>query len=85
LPVSQLPKEDGRYRKDAMCNDIDNGEDVTEEEITKAFPPRFETPSGLLLNPGGLPVEYRTKLSAIRDKKEAEKKQKDPKATPPEK
>jgi hypothetical protein len=85
LPESQKPKEDGRYVRESLLNEIDNGEDVSEEAIIKVFPPRFERPGGQLLNPGGLPLEYRTKLTAIRDKKEADTKEKNPKAKPPEK
>jgi hypothetical protein len=79
LPESQDPKEDCRFRQDTLMNDIDNGEDVSDAAVKRAFPLR---PNGFggYINPGHLSPEYCVKLDAIRAKKE-----KDPKATLPEK
>jgi hypothetical protein len=86
LPQSQRMKSDHRYWKETLLNDIDNGEDVTEVDILKAFPPKFDPRTKALRDPGGLPAEYRTKLNAIRDKlDEKAKKENNLKATPPDK
>ncbi len=86
LPKSQQPKEDAdRYAKEAILNDIENREEVSDEDIQKAFPPLpaiFQR--GMLVrraHPGGLPAACQLTLDAIRaNKKEAELK-----ATPPKK
>lgn len=88
LPLSQKPKEDGRFATASMTNDILNGEDVSEELIRKLFPPEFKfdarTGTRQLRNPGGLPAEYRRKLDDLRGKLQDEK-EKDLKAIPSEK
>ena len=76
-------KDDGWYKVASLLNDIDNGEDVDDEVVRKAFPPLID--DGKLINPGGLNKEWQAKLDAIRAKKDKEKKDKDLKATPPEK
>lgn len=86
LPPSQLEGEDKYYPWHRIFNDIENGEDVSDEEIKKAFPPRPERRDheGRLLRsatPGGLGAEYQKKLDAIRAKKKEQ--EKDPKAAPP--
>ena len=78
LPKSQIPNADHGYLARRILNDLDNGENVTDEDIKKAFPPRDKIP-------GGLWGEHQEKLDAIRAKKDKEKKDKDLKATPPEK
>jgi hypothetical protein len=86
LPVSQDPKRDDRHAKDSLLNDIDNGLDVSDEDITTLFPgktifhPRTGAPE--FVRPAGLTKEYQKKLDAIREKA---KKDKDLKATPPDK
>lgn len=82
LPECQKPKEYENFPQFSMLNDLDNGEDVSDEEIKKLFPPTPERKddSGRVIArayPGGLPKEYQKKLDEIRAKKE--------KATPPEK
>ena len=83
LPQSQDPKWDDRYKYESFLNDIDNGEDKTEEEILKLYPPQFERWGGLL-RPSRLPLGYREKLTANKEKLEKEKKS-ELKAKPPEK
>ena len=90
LPQSQKPKEDkSRWEKYSLLNDIDNGEDVSEEDILKTFPAFWTTSNKmpLLIKPAGLPEEYRKKLAENRAKiaEAKEKKQAELKATPPEK
>ena len=69
-----------------IVNDIENGVDVSDEEIMKVYPPRkevWDTRGNLIQSaaPGGLNPDWQAKLDAIR----AKKKEKDLKATPPEK
>lgn len=88
LPESQKPKEDKlRWQKDSLLNDIDNGKDVDDEEIEKLFPPHRDSATGKIDFPGGIPAASRDKLSALREKLEAEKakKEKELKAPPPDK
>jgi len=88
LPESQQPKEDKeRWQKDSLLNDIANGKDVADEEIDKLFPPHRNIATGQIDFPGGIPQESREQLAALREKLAAEKakKEKDLKATPPEK
>jgi len=88
LPESQKPKEDKkRWQKDSLLNDIANGKDVADEEIDKLFPPHRNSATGQIDFPGGIPQESREQLAALREKLAAEKakKEKDLKATPPEK
>lgn len=79
LPESQNPKEDHRYATSRIYNELDNGVDVSDEELTKAFPPEKEfRVNGKLVEPKKpywLPAEYEMKLDTIRAKK----------AKPPEK
>jgi hypothetical protein len=86
LPESQNPKEDHRYDTSRIYNDLDNGVDVSDEELKKAFPPEKEfRMNGKLVEPERpywLPTEYEKKLDAIRAKKAKEK---NLKAKPPEK
>jgi hypothetical protein len=84
LPQSQQPLKDRRYARASLLNDIDNGEDVSDADIVKQFPPVIDPENRQILVPGGLPMDYLKKLAAIRSKLE-EKKEKDPKAPPPEK
>ncbi len=81
LPKSQEPEEDSRYAKHTIYNDLDNGLDVRDEEISTAFT-RAVHPSGWVVREGGLPADYQKKLDAIRAKK-AKEKDADPKAKPP--
>jgi hypothetical protein len=86
LPKSQKPKEDTSWRYRSFLNDIDNGEDKTDEEITKMFPPHINGRTGMIDDPGGLPNEYKVKLTALREKlaaEKAKKQDKDLKAGPP--
>lgn len=88
LPESWKPKEDkARWQKDSLLNDIDNGEDRTDEDIQKLFPPHIDRTTGQIVLPGGVPNEYKVKLTALREKLEAEKakKEKALKAAPPDK
>lgn len=87
LPPSQNMKGYTSFDRDNIFNDIDNGLDVSEEDISKTFPPRWHFEKGeqpKLVRPGGLPEEYRKKLQDNRVKLE-EKKEKELKAKPPEK
>ena len=85
LPKSQKPDEDHRYSVDRLYNDIDNGEDVSDEDIKKLFPaiPARDVGCGITTPavPGGLPKEWQVKLDAIRAKKQ----EKELKTVPPEK
>ncbi len=86
LPKSQRPDDDWSFAARSTRNDIDNGLDVTDEEIKKVWPAQKEVRNsqGNLVRPasaGGLDKEYQAKLDAIR----AKKKEGDPKAPPPEK
>jgi hypothetical protein len=89
LPPCQDMKRYTGFEGDNLFNDIDNGLDVSEEDITRLFPPRWYFEKGKppkLLRPAGLPEEWRTKLSINRAKivEEMEKKKdKDLKAPPP--
>jgi hypothetical protein len=83
LPESQMNDPD--FPGLRLMNDLDNGVDVSDEEIMKVCPPRKEvrdTRGNLLqaASPGGLNKEWQAKLDAIRAKKD-----KDLKATPPDK
>jgi hypothetical protein len=79
LPQGQKPEEERWFLPRSLQNDIDNGEDVSDEDIAKAFPLRPSKELGVPDKPGGLDKEYQKKLDAIRAKK------KDLKAAPPEK
>lgn len=86
LPTSQREDDDPHLARLRLDHDIGNGEDVGDDEIAKAFPPLKEVRDrrGNLIqatSPGGLPKHLQANLDAIR----AKKKDKDLKATPPEK
>jgi hypothetical protein len=81
LPASQSPEEDGRYKQALLLNDIDNGEDVSDEDIAVAFPRKVHSGTQEVIRQGGLDKEYQAKLDAIR----AKKKEQALKAQPPEK
>ncbi|MEO2089139.1 MAG: hypothetical protein ABGY75_06535, partial [Gemmataceae bacterium] len=79
LPESQNPKEDHRYAGARIFNAIENGEDVSEQDIFEAFPPIAKKNS---YEPGGLVgghYHWRQKLDANR-KRIAEEKEKGLKA-----
>jgi hypothetical protein len=84
LPESQLPKDDRYFAARKVYNDIDNGLDVSEDELKIAFPPEFDidrkTGEKKPVQPGVVYKEYMKKLDAIRAKKG-----KDLKATAPDK
>lgn len=83
IPPSQKPSKRGvPYHVEAnVKNDIENGLDVDEEEIKKAFPfkrdPEFPN---LAVLPDSLPEKYRKKLEANRERIAKEKKDKELKA-----
>lgn len=81
LPQGQKPEEERWFLPRSLQNDIDNGEDVSDEDIAKAYPPRSSKEIGVPDKPGGLDPEYQKKLDAIR----AKKKEGALKATPPDK
>jgi hypothetical protein len=87
LPESQ--KEDPQFPRFRLMNDLENGVDVSDEEIIKVCPPLKEVRdrrTGELIqtaSPGGLNKEWQNKLDAIREKKAKEAKDKDLKASPP--
>jgi hypothetical protein len=79
IPKSQKPNKHGvPYHLAAnVVNDIDNGLDVSDDDIIKAFP--FERdPLGpyRAVKPHNLSDDYRIKLEAIREKKDKELKAK---------
>jgi hypothetical protein len=85
LPESQNPERDENYKYNRIYNDLENGVDVSDEDIAKAFPPKEgkRNPDGTYHRPprpGGLPRDYQVKLDVIRAKKKNE-----PKAKPIEK
>jgi hypothetical protein len=84
LPESQNPEKDPGYLWLRIANDLENGTDVSDEDILKACPPGPERKDGsgrvTPAHPGGLPKEWQDKLDAIRAMKKD-----DPKAKPPEK
>jgi hypothetical protein len=88
LPPSQDPKWDRLFADSSLLNDIDNGEDVSDDDIAKVFPP-LEIPGTPGQpppppRPGGLSEKYQKKLDAIRAKKAKEgEKKPDLKAPPP--
>lgn len=82
LPKSQKDKDDRDYLRRSTLNDIDNGEDVDDADVAKAFPGRVSIGPGDPGKRAGLNPEYQKKLDSIRAKK---KEKEDLKATPPEK
>lgn len=84
LPASQLEEKDVNFPARRVVNDIENGVDVSDEELAKVYPPRparIENGHRIEATPGGLNHEYQAKLDAIR----AKKKEAELKAQPPEK
>jgi hypothetical protein len=86
LPASQDEANDDAFLFLRVLNDLRNGEDVSDEEIRLAFPPRKERrdEKGRLLQSewrGGLTDEWQKKLDDIR----AKKKEQELKASPPKK
>ena len=89
LPESQEPKKDSFYNARRVLNEIENGNDVSDEELLKTWPTRGE-PGTDEYKPGGLAARfapYREKLEANRKRiaEEKEKKEKELKAKPVEK
>jgi hypothetical protein len=90
VPPSQLPKGDEqRLAKSNLLNDINNGLDVSDDDITTVFPTEYlpGPPGGVAPPPipGGLNKEYQAKLDAIREKKAKDAKDKSLKAPTPDK
>ncbi len=85
LPESQKPKDDRRYPRDRLLNDIANGEDVSDDDIAKVYPMIVIEKTKRVVEPGGLPTEWQIKLDAIREKKEKELKTKPAPAKPDDK
>lgn len=86
LPQGQDPLRDRGYKGRSLLNDIDNGEDVSDDDIAAAFPPTyvpidFARPEAgkRLVRAGGLNADSQKKLDAIRAKAAV------PKPVPPEK
>jgi hypothetical protein len=84
LPESQYPRADSRYDPERLYNEIDNGNDVSDEEWRKVFGPetRLDPRTGeeKPIKPGETYKKYKEKLAALRAKKKDELK-----APPPEK
>lgn len=74
LPESQNPKKDKRYLHERLYNDIENGEDVSEEDIRKVFPDGIPTTGDL--------AKYQDMLDSNRERITEEKKAKELKAKP---
>lgn len=77
MPESQKADEDTQYLFMSLYNDIDNGLDVSDDDIKTLFPPIPERKNrdGKIINaasPGGLNREWQAKLDAIREKKAKE-------------
>jgi hypothetical protein len=85
LPKSQEPKKDDQFEIRSLYNDIENGIDVSDEEIKRLLPPyiRVDKKTGekTQIDSGGLPGRWQLKLDAIRAK--AKRKNDDVKAPPP--
>jgi hypothetical protein len=91
LPESQNPKKDRWYNANRVLNEIENGNDVSDEELLKTWPPEHDRESGLD-HPGGLTktgwmAKYSDMLDANRKRiaEEKAKKEKDLKAKPADK
>jgi hypothetical protein len=95
-PGAKLPRppewKDGRaFTRSSLLNDIVNGEDVSDEAIAKAFPPKATqhpiTKEIFSYDPGGLDEKYQKLLYANRKRiaEEKAKKEKELKAKPTEK
>jgi hypothetical protein len=84
LPESQNSKDDRGYDAHRVLNDIENGEDVSEEELLKVWPPEVDRKTGET-TPGGLYTgKYKDMLDANRKRiaEEKAKKEKELKAKP---
>jgi hypothetical protein len=82
LPASQNPEKDRWYDTHRVMNEIENGNDVSDEELLKVCPPQIDPVTKKQLTPGGLYTgPYREKLDANR-KRIAEEKEKALKAKP---
>lgn len=82
LPESQNPEKDHWYNTHRLLNEIENGNDVSDEEMLKVWPPKVD-PETKKQTPGGLYTgPYREKLDANRKRiaEEKEKKEKELKA-----
>jgi hypothetical protein len=82
LPVPQWPKKHTALAAMTILNDIENGEDVSEADIMKAFPRTNRPPEPGITDSYVLPPASRDKLTANRERIAAEK-EKELKATPP--
>jgi hypothetical protein len=88
LPPFADPKVDADgFAAGSILNDIDNGEDVSDEAIAKAFPAMFDEKSDRTvkqIRPGGLPEKSQKLLEANRKRiaEEKAKKEKELKAAP---
>ena len=90
LPKSQKPDRDSRYEIASIYNDLNNGEDVTDEQLEKLFEVNLRVYRGGKTPPKELVdhlESYRAKLQANRKRiaEEKEKKEKELKAKPAEK
>lgn len=56
LPESQRPKDDSRYKWDRIFNALENGEDVSDEELNKAWPAIHSKRTGEFY-PAGMPTK----------------------------
>ena len=80
LPESQNPKKDRWYDAHRVLNEIENGNDVSDEELLKTWPPETDRRTGES-HPGGLSktgwtAKYRDLLEANRKRIAEEKKEK---------
>ncbi len=85
LPESQRPKDDSRYKWDRIFNALENGEDVSDEELNKAWPAIHSKRTGEFY-PAGMPTrpefnKYHDLLAANR-KRIVEEKEKGVKTKP---
>lgn len=81
LPEGQNPKEDQGYDANRVYNAIENGEDVSEEELLKVWPVWVNKETGEVIHTGGLRGgEYREQLLANRKRIADEKAKTDLKA-----
>ena len=56
LPESQYPEKDRWYDAHRVLNEIENGNDVSDEELLKTWPPEFDRKKGEY-TPGGSVME----------------------------
>jgi hypothetical protein len=74
LPEGQDPTADRNYPFYRIYNDIENGEDVSDDDINKVFRPEpaMKNRDGTMARPAvpaGLPRDWQAKLDAIRAKR----------------